>query len=432
MIVVTSSGNEDIAARVFRLGAADYIRKDTAFGDEANFRRALLESLRRYDLEHTTRELTRRLKQANNDLTTKGERLAAMSETAHRFVEDVAHEFRTPLAVIQEFASIMGDGIGGEISPKHGEFLGFIVDATRDLTQLVDDFLDGGKLRAGTLRVARQPIGVDALLDSAWPMLESRARGITLERHLAADVRDAFGDPDKARRTLINLVINAIKFSGAGTEVAVSVRRDGDDAIRIAVEDQGPGMTEEQQTQLFERFRQADAMETFGSKGFGLGLSIVKELVDINLGAVDVRSRLGEGSTFSFTLPTPQPRSVLGHYLRWLAREQRHEQVAALRVQRDEPAGDRDALFAFLATESRAHDLQLPDPAGDGVILLGPAQDPAGWRTRLLALDRARPQAGPGQPPGAMRCEHLGRWDLASAEPPLLAIVTRTQEAVHA
>ncbi|MEM6733360.1 MAG: histidine kinase dimerization/phospho-acceptor domain-containing protein, partial [Myxococcota bacterium] len=158
VVVITSSGDEQIAAAALRAGASDYVTKEMAFAHAGQFGRIVLESLRRYELQNSTRTLTKRLKEANAELTLKSEKLSVMSATAHRFVEDVAHEFRTPLAVIQEFAAIMRDGIGGDTSSQQDDYLGFIANASRDLSQLVDDFLDGGKLRAGTLRVARKPL----------------------------------------------------------------------------------------------------------------------------------------------------------------------------------------------------------------------------------------------------------------------------------
>lgn len=387
-IVMTSCGHEDIAAAVFRRGATDYINKQTVFEQGDGLRHVILDALRRFNLEQTARELTRQLERANDDLRIKGDRLELLSNSAHRFVEDVAHEFRTPLAVIQEFASIMADGIGGPVSEKQCEFLDFIGNATRDLAQLVDDFLDSSKLRAGTLRVDRRAHDVHEIIDTCWTILQRRSqrRDITLVRDVPDELPLVWIDIDKARRTLTNLVVNAIKYAPTQTTVTVQAEVGDDHTVELRVIDEGPGMSELQREQLFERFRQGSATHDSNTKSFGLGLSIVRELTGINLGLAKVRSREGSGSTFSFSMPRADTDSIIRGYLAWIDRQEESTPITMLHVEALAPEMTQDDLQAFLGSVSRATDLALPVAEDGGVFLIGVGYRPQEWADRIQEL----------------------------------------------
>ena len=116
VILITSHGDETIAREAFRYGAADYLIKPDVIVSPDILRSSVCEALRQYRLEATNRSLSARLKRTNTELERKNARLAELTSIAHRFVDDVAHEFRTPLAVIKEFASILSDGIVGDVT----------------------------------------------------------------------------------------------------------------------------------------------------------------------------------------------------------------------------------------------------------------------------------------------------------------------------
>ncbi len=147
VILVTSSGDETVAAKAFRHGAADYIVKSNAFKNPEVLHRSIKEALRKSGLEQINHDLSNRLKLANRELNSKNRKLTELTDTAHRFVEDVAHEFRTPLTVIKEFASIIADGLGGEVTEKQAQYLNHITGSASDLAGLIDDFLNSSRLR---------------------------------------------------------------------------------------------------------------------------------------------------------------------------------------------------------------------------------------------------------------------------------------------
>jgi len=313
VILVTSSGDEKIAADAFRAGAADYIIKSDAFLNPTILFRSIKESLRKYKLETTNQDLTKRLKAANKDLNSKNRKLTELTETAHRFVEDVAHEFRTPLTVIKEFASILADGLGGEVNSKQVQYLNYITSSTGDLGGLIDDFLNSSRLRSNTICVSRNEYSVRELIDGVCPMLQSRAasKSITLEFEFEDALPVVYADADKVHRSIINLVVNAIKFSEPGATVRVCAALDHEHAVKISVHDSGPGLPEEAVSELFDRFNRGTAGTNQLANGFGLGLSIVKGLVELNLGSVTLQSTLGQGSVFAFTLPCATKEGIV-------------------------------------------------------------------------------------------------------------------------
>ncbi|MEM7680710.1 MAG: HAMP domain-containing sensor histidine kinase [Planctomycetota bacterium] len=332
--------------------------------------------------------------------------------------------------MIKEFASILSDGIGGPVTDKQQEFLAFVSDATRDLTHLVDDFLDSSKLRARTLRVDRRAWSIDELIDSAWPMLEARARSkrIRLERSVAPGLPRVFVDADKFRRTLVNLVVNAVKFSPQGEAVTVSAEPEARGRVRLGVTDRGPGIPEAQARELFQRFQQGSQGRQTSAKGFGLGLSIAKELSAINLGEVSVRSALGEGSVFSFTASADDRRSILSCFLDRTVERAPQGAVALLRVDRGPAPVQMDSLRALVASVCHATDLQIDGHNGRSIYVLGETLEVDRWRDRLIHEDYERQGEGEAPHPAPLQVELLGSWVAPDAYEPIASFVAGPEE----
>ena len=240
-------------------------------------------------------------------------RYAELYKTAQRFVEDVSHEFRTPLTVVKGYAEAMADGLAGPITGEQKEFLGYVSDRTRNLAQMVDDLLDSSKLRAGTMRIDRKRHRVEEIIAHARMMIVAKAAAnqIELIEDLDADLPDVYADAEKSGRVLVNFAVNAIKFSPPGGRITLWARHTAEGGAEIGVTDQGPGISLEDQNLLFERFRQVGDTQNSSAKGFGLGLNIARDLVALNLGQIRVVSSPGQGSTFSFTLPPDEPPKIL-------------------------------------------------------------------------------------------------------------------------
>ena len=382
VILMTSQGDERVASKAFRAGASDYLIKMDIFQTPQTLHSSIRNATLHYKLEQSNRELAKELKAANHSLQQKNQRLRDMTDTAHRFVEDVAHEFRTPLTVIKEFASILSDGIGGEVTEKQSEFLGHIESGARNLAQMVDDFLDTSKLRANLLRVDRTAHALQDIYNAVEPILQSRAKTkqVTLAQAFDPGLPAVFCDKDMIGRVLINLIVNAIKFSPEGSRIDLWARLADDGGVEVGVTDQGPGLSEDDQAILGNRLTQTDSGRNSGVKGFGLGLSIARDLITANLGRMHVHSELGKGSTFSFGLPSEDPDLILGRYVKTLTDQDTNAYVSLIHVTADPGKPfDAERVRRFLACHSQSLDLALAPPDGQAVLLLGPTTEPDKW-----------------------------------------------------
>jgi PAS domain S-box-containing protein len=352
------------------------------------------------------------VERANHALADKNKQLSELYLTAQRFMDDVSHEFRTPLSVIKGYSELMRAGMAGEQSPEQKRFSQIIIDRARDMAQMVDDLLDSSKLRAGSLRVDRKPCHVSDIIAGLQSLVSSRAAASKIEivEQIDPDLPRVFADAEKAIRVLVNLVVNAIKFSPEGSRIILSATsQDGGDVL-ISVADQGPGISPENLALIFDRFRQVgNAMGS--TKGFGLGLNIAKELVALNLGRMSVRSELKKGSTFSFTLPANQPEIILARLLTHL--ENLNTAAGAFAVLRVTPAGTnaKDAaleqLRGFLACSSHASDVIMTTADRSALILFGYSAKPGVWLRRLAKVGKDIEQFNPGQKLCAFEIELL-------------------------
>lgn len=414
MILLTGMRDHEIDLAAMKAGAADYLTKGRIDPDQ-------LERCIRYALERAHhRQL---LNQANDELQQKNTRLSELTDTAHRFVDNVAHEFRTPLTVIKEFSSIISDGLGGPVTEDQGRYLQFITAATRDLAQMVTDFLDSSKLKAGSLRVDRQSHTVEDLLASVRPMLQIRAeeKNTAIQIQIQPGIDPVFADLEKVGRVIINLAVNAIKFSPEGSGIELWAKPLPEGGAAIGITDQGAGLSEEDVKVIFERFKQVGDVQRASTKGFGLGLNIAKELIWLNLGWVDVQSQLGRGSTFSFTLPPDQPSVVVGRYFDRLAElDSPPTDLAMLCV--DYPLADEDdQARQFLASVCYPMDLILPVAGSALAVAIGPTTKPEGWVKRLHAVFNAQP----GQDAtNGLSIRHVGQWPYPKSNQALAQAVT--------
>ena len=417
IILMTSLGNEDIATEAFRSGASDFIEKEEIFESPKRLRSIIKEARRKYKYLQANKDLSKKLKIANHELEQKNKTLAQLTDTAHRFVDDVAHEFRTPLAVIKEFASILSDEIGGPVTEKQAEFLGYISDASADLASLIDDFLDSSKLRSRSLPVKRTEHNVKTIIDSVWPLLTNRAgaKSINLERCIPDSIPMVYADADKVSRSIINLVINAIKFSNPNDTVTVSASLNNDGMIELSISDQGPGLPKDAAEQLFNRFKQLDSTSNMDTKGFGLGLSIVREMVRINLGQVRVESELGKGSTFTFTLPQADKTCILRAMIDSVKARSPFGTLCTLKTPKMKPEQMQRA-FEFLSSSCYPTDLVLRSEFQPGVIyILGETIEPGRWIARLKDIELPCTRCSAFESIDGFDLEAMGMWPLNEA-----------------
>ena len=223
----------------------------------------------------------------------------------HDFISTVSHELRTPLTSIIASLGLLAHSALRD-DPKHVEDL--VSAAHRNsnrLLQLINDLLDLQKLTAGKLMLDLQPVDVGAVLEESVAGIQAFADevDIPLRLHGVPAGLMALGDRRRLNQVLLNLLSNAIKFSPTGTPVEVNARRGDHRRVVLSVADQGPGIPPEFRGRLFERFTQIDSSATRRAGGSGLGLTIVKELVEAMEGSVSFETEIGQGTTFFVELP---------------------------------------------------------------------------------------------------------------------------------
>ena len=409
VVLVTALGDDAHVIEGLNAGATDYIAKPFKGPVVRARARAALRSKTAHDILKQQKDRIALLADA---LERKNVRLADLTDTAHRFVDNVAHEFRTPLAVIKEFSSIIADGLGGPVTDAQTEYLEFIESATCDLAQMVDDFLDSSRLKAGMLRVDRSPRAIANVIDHVLPILTARARvkqvRVVDEVNLGAG--SVFADAEKVGRVIINLGVNAIKFSPEGGEVRIWAQTASDGGTEIGITDQGPGLSPEDVECVFERFKQVGDVERASTKGFGLGLNIAKELIWINLGTVNVHSELGQGSTFSFTLPPCDPEGIVDRYFNRLAELNDPPLTMAILQAGPLRPAELEDLRRLLVSVSYPMDLILPAEDGTSIALLGATAEPDRWVARIRSAHAEKRASGTADLVRDYHMEHVGSW----------------------
>ena len=218
-----------------------------------------------------------------------------------QFSAALAHELRTPLAALRGEIELALRRPGAE--PGQQAVFASQIEEIDRLTRLIDHILTLARAESGQIPLAFARVDVTALASSLVEQLEpvAQARGIDLRCEGSGDAA-VRGDAEWLRRLLLNLLDNAFKFTAPGGRVRVRTSRVGEQ-VAIEVTDTGIGMTADVAARVFERFYRADPARSSGAEGAGLGLSLVKWIVDRHAGRVTASSRPGEGSTFTVTLP---------------------------------------------------------------------------------------------------------------------------------
>lgn len=247
-----------------------------------------------------------------HDITAERE-IASMK---NEFVSTVSHELRTPLTSIKGYVDLILDGDAGEVDEIQREFLGIVKENADRLVALINDMLDISRIESGRVHLKLEPMPIEDVIagtvDSFRAVLEQSGR--TLKARVPDTLPKVKADRDRVGQVLMNFVSNALKYSPNGGDVVVSARHVGD-YVNVSVQDHGMGISREDQKQLFTKFYRIDNALTREIGGTGLGLSICKSIIELHGGKVWVRSRQGEGSTFSFSVPVAPRELVRTPYL---------------------------------------------------------------------------------------------------------------------
>ena len=231
------------------------------------------------------------------------EELKESDRLKDELVQNVSHELRTPLTFVKGYVDLLMDGEEGLLSPEQQEFLQIVSDKTDDITRIIDDIITLQRINASNLQLETVPMTDVLNATVASHRLVADKKGLQIKTNYEED-KNALVSIDKGRmnQVLDNLIGNAMKFSPDGGAITITMSK-LDYAVCVSISDEGIGMPPEKHKRIFERFYQIDgsARRRFG--GTGIGLAIVKRIVDAHNGQIWVESEVDEGSSFFFTLP---------------------------------------------------------------------------------------------------------------------------------
>ncbi|HEY9723920.1 MAG TPA: ATP-binding protein [Oscillatoriaceae cyanobacterium] len=255
-------------------------------------------------LREHTESLDRLVAERTRELSAANEELRSLDLLKDEFISIVSHELRTPVNAITGFGSILVDGVAGALTPEQSAYVEKMLAGADRLLALINDLLDYSRIQAGKFSLAKERLDAGVVIKDTITVLADQAAQKRVRLHFAepAEPLLAQADPQRLSQVVLNLVGNAIKFTPEGGRITVGVRRQGE-FLRCEVHDTGPGIAASDIPKLFQRFGQLDTGPTRAHRGTGLGLVIVKSLVEAHGGEVGVESQPGQGSTFWFTLP---------------------------------------------------------------------------------------------------------------------------------
>jgi signal transduction histidine kinase len=248
-----------------------------------------LENARAYAVEH---EAVQQLKEL--DLSKR------------RFLANMSHELRTPLTNIIGFSHLMLKGIGGALNDQQQSDMQIVYQDSQHLLGLINDLLDISQIEAGLMELEFQEVDLSKLIHSVMATASALVRDKDVELHeeVALDLPVVHADMARVRQVLLRLLANAAKFTERG---AITVRAwFTDDRVMVSVSDTGIGIPLDDQERIFERFEQGTTADGRRPDGAGLGLALSREFVEMHGGRLWVESEIGQGSTFTFSLPPSQ------------------------------------------------------------------------------------------------------------------------------
>ena len=249
------------------------------------------------------------MERANREASTALERAEAASAAKSRFLAHMSHELRTPLNAILGFSEVIRDGMIRESNSRDSEYAGLIHQSGTHLLQIINDLLDLSKIEAGKMELHPEPLDLGELVASAETMVSHDLgdRQVALVTKLPDPIPSLFADHKAGKQMLVNLLSNAVKFSPPGATVEVRAETLSDGGVSLTVSDQGRGIPPDKLASVYEPFAQAAVDISDAEQGTGLGLPLVKSLIELHGGRIALDSSLGEGTEVTLFFPPAEP-----------------------------------------------------------------------------------------------------------------------------
>jgi signal transduction histidine kinase len=255
-------------------------------------------------LQDSNLQLEQRVKDRTLDLQNALTKLSELSELKSNFISNISHELRTPLTHMKGYLNLLADGSLGSLESEQQTAIDVLQRSEMRLEQLIDDLIQFSLVSRGELSLNLKPISVRDLVatTTARAYKLAQARNVSLKANLSNNLPLVRADGEKISWVLLQLQDNAIKFTPQGGKVIVDAFFDGG-LVTIGVTDTGIGIATDHIEEIFEPFHQLDSSDSRSYGGMGLGLALVKKIIDAHGAIIKVQSRIGEGSRFEFTLP---------------------------------------------------------------------------------------------------------------------------------
>ena len=238
----------------------------------------------------------------------------AVDRMKSEFVSTVSHELRTPMTSIKGYAELMLMGAAGPMSDAQQQYLDVIIGNANRMSELINDLLDISRIESGKTTLELQPVNLSQIIaqvvgEHLQGLIKHENKPIEIVTEVPTTLPLVNADPDRVTQIMTNLLDNAFQYTPTDGLISVTTRT-VDDYVSVRVSDTGIGISRENQSKVFDRFFRVEDSDIQQVPGTGLGLAIVRSLVEMQGGEIDVESKLGEGSTFTFTLPlTPAEQS---------------------------------------------------------------------------------------------------------------------------
>ena len=297
IIILTGHGDERTAIESFKDGASDYMPKDDM--STASLFRALNNAVHKAKLQHRINEQRRAMLEANEILKAKNREISS-------FYQTVSHELKTPLTGAREFASLVMDGVVGEINAEQRELLSSSIECCDSLKILVDDLLDAAEFENDSMPISLQHWAMKDIVERALTCVGLSAQNKSADIRFSCDDDLPLVNVDKTRITQVisNIVNNAVKFSAGESIVELTLTLNRQlQHLQVDIADNGPGIDAERIEKIFEKFYQVKDNTESKHSGMGLGLYLCKKIIEAHGGCIAVKSTIGEGCVFTFTLP---------------------------------------------------------------------------------------------------------------------------------
>ncbi len=279
IIFITSKSEEEDEAKGFEAGVVDYIGKPFSL------------------------PIVKARVNTHVALKRQQDELRALNETKNRFLGTAAHDLRNPLAAIRGLTEIMLEGATGPVSEEQQEMLQMVYDTSDHMLALVNDLLDVAVIESGKFDLNLKEENLERLVTERLRILKASAAKKDIRIETAFDpVPDCQLDGQRILQVFDNLFTNAVKFSPAGSQIWIRIREDSG-RVLLEVEDEGPGISEENQKRLFGEFQRLGTKTTGGESSTGLGLSIVNRIVKAHGGEVRVESVIESGTKMMAVFP---------------------------------------------------------------------------------------------------------------------------------